>query len=309
MRIALVCDAAYAPWAGTSIKSCLASNPERIMRFDVLHDGSLNGADQDRFQEMVRNSSSDVQFHTVGRNRLEGIPFTEQFGPIVWLRFLLPELLADAERVLYLDADTLVTGGLDGLFDMALGDSALAAVPNVVEPAARSHVSDLGLHYPGGYANSGVLLLDLELMRKEGSTDQLLRYAVDNRAKLLWPDQDALNVVFADRWTRLHPRWNAQNSLWSWSEWAAEVFDEATVREAIAEPSIRHFEGPSLSKPWHYLCPHPWRDQYRTMLASTPWAGTPLEDRTIGTLLIRRLPSRLRLGVYRALVRWRARRG
>ena len=34
------------------------------------------------------------------------------------------------------------------------------AVANVAEPAARDHIAALGVDYPGGYFNSGILLLD-----------------------------------------------------------------------------------------------------------------------------------------------------
>jgi lipopolysaccharide biosynthesis glycosyltransferase len=143
-------------------------------------------------------------------------------------------------------------------------------------------------------------------MRREGSTDQLVKFALDNGEKLLWPDQDALNIVFNGRWHALHPRWNAQNSLWVWRDWAIEVFGGAQVGEAVSDPAIRHFEGPSVAKPWHYLCPVPHRDTYLDTLAQTPWANEPLRDRTISTRLIARLPPRWRLNTYGRVLRTRS---
>jgi lipopolysaccharide biosynthesis glycosyltransferase len=163
------------------------------------------------------------------------------------------------------------------------------------------------VNYPGGFFNSGVLLMDLDVMRREGCTEELLRYANDNRDALLWPDQDVLNAVFAGRWMSLHPRWNVQNSFWSWADWALDVFSAADLREAMTSPRIRHFEGPSLSKPWHYLCPLPGRMEYRAVLAETPWANRPLEDRTVATRLIRMLPRAWWTPTYKTLLRSRLR--
>jgi UDP-glucose:(glucosyl)LPS alpha-1,3-glucosyltransferase len=160
----------------------------------------------------------------------------------------------------------------------------------------------MGISYPGGFFNSGVILFQLDQMRAERSTEEIVKFALSQRENLVWPDQDALNVVFNGRWHSLHPKWNAQNSLWSWREWAIEVFGAEAVGEAVSHPAIRHFEGPSVAKPWHFLCPAPHRELYRATLAQTPWAGEPLDDRTAMTRLIALLPRRWQLDVYRRAV-------
>lgn len=309
VRIALGIDVEYAPWAATTIASCLQSNRGDLLRFDILHDSSLSKNDIKRLQMVVENGGSIVEFHALGpSSSLASLPSTEEFGTIVWARLYLPEILRNLPRVLYLDADTFVAGRLADLWQMPLQDAPLAAVANVVEPVMRPHVAALGIDYPGGFFNSGVLLLNLELMRLENSLDRLLRFARDHRAELVWPDQDVLNAVFSHRWLPLHPRFNAQTSLWGWKDWAVEVFGEEAVREATTMPVIRHFEGRGLCKPWHYMCPAPGHKEYREVLASTPWASTPIEDRTPATRLIRLLPGRLQLRAYHGLERWRATR-
>jgi len=125
---------------------------------------------------------------------------------------------------------------------------------------------------------------------------------------VVWPDQDALNVVFARRWLALHPRWNTQNSFWGLHQEALEVFGPALLEEAMQRPAIRHFEGPALSKPWHYLCPYPGRDEHRALLAETPWADVPLEDRTAATRFVRLFPRDMRYRAYGRLLQARSRR-
>jgi lipopolysaccharide biosynthesis glycosyltransferase len=306
VKIALCLDAEYAPWAATTIASCLQSNRGYEVSFNVLHDSSLSESDIERLQSVVDKGGSSVEFHALGPSLgLEALPSNAEFGTIVWLRLYLPEILSNLPRVLYLDSDTFVAGHLAELWQVPLGDAPLAAVANVVEPAMRPHVAALGIDYPGGFFNSGVLLLNLEVMRAESSVDRLLRFSRDHRGELVWPDQDALNAVFARRWLALHPRFNAQSSLWGWRDWAVEVFGEDAVRAAKGAPVIRHFEGRGLCKPWHYMCPVPGYKEYRRALASTPWAGTPIEDRTPATRLIRVLPGTLQLRAYRRLESWR----
>jgi lipopolysaccharide biosynthesis glycosyltransferase len=256
---------------------------------------------------MVRDGGGEIELHEPDRARLRELPSIPRLGALVWLRVLLPELLHPLPRVLYLDADTLVTDSIDDLWETALGDMALAGVANVVEPAMRPHVAALGLDHRD-FFNGGVLLLNLELMRQEGAAERLIGFATQNTGLLEWGEQDAMNVVFGGRWRALHPRWNAQNSLWVWREWSEEVFGAQAVVEARGRPAVLHFEGPSVNKPWHYLCQHPWRDEYRRTLARTPWAGTPLQDRSPATQLIRMMPPRVRVPAFLRLQRLRAAR-
>jgi lipopolysaccharide biosynthesis glycosyltransferase len=305
--VALTFDANYLAPAAAVIRSCLIHTGGPSLRFEIIHDESLSSHDRQRLQAMCGDAGAGINLHLMDERRLRGLPAVDRFGSTVWWRLLLPELLGDVDRVLYLDCDTLVLSSLDPLWGEALGTSAVAAVANVIEPAMREHVATLGVDYPGGFFNAGVLLLRLDRMRDEGSTDELLSFALRNQKALPWNDQDALNVIFKGRWHSLHPRWNAQNNLWSWRDWAIDVFGPELVDEAVSAPAIRHFEGPSVAKPWHYLSPVPHRDAYRDVLAQTPWADEPLQDRTISTRLIARLPRRWRLVVYSRVLNTRSR--
>ena len=49
------------------------------------------------------------------------------------------------------------------------------------------------------------------------------------------------------------------------------------VREARERPGIRHFEGPTVNKPWHYLCDWAMREVYLRHRRETPWPRVRLE--------------------------------
>jgi len=306
--VALTFDANYLAPAATVMRSCLVHTGGEALQFEVIHDETLSRHDRRRLEAMCGDAGAEIHLHRMDERRLRGLPRVDRFGSIVWWRLFLPDLLEELGRVLYLDCDTLVLSSLHRLWGEDLGASALAAVANVIEPAMREHVANLGIEYPGGFFNAGVLLLQLERMRGERSTDELVDYAVRHQKTLTWNDQDALNVIFNERWHALHPRWNAQNNLWSWRDWAMDVFGSEILDDAVSAPAIRHFEGPSVAKPWHYLCPAPHRDLYLQMLTQTPWAGTPMQDRTPSTLAIRLLPRRWRLEVYGRFLRLKAMR-
>ena len=306
IHVAVATDSAYLPWSATLLRSALLQHPDGSLHFHLLHADNLRSEDVDRLREMVDGGGGELDLHAVGSSGVAQLPAVEPFGPVAWLRLKLPDLLPELDRVLYLDADTLVLAPITPLWQTSLDGAPVAAVANVVEPAQHAHVAAIGIADAAQFFNSGVLLMNLDLMRQEDTFKRLASFADAHREQLLWPDQDSLNGVFAGRWLHLHPRWNAQNSLWFWRDWAESVFGAEQVREATSEPAILHFEGPSMRKPWHYLCEHPRRDDYRRILAQTPWRKTGLEDRTPATGLIKLLPPAARLRAYLRLQRWRA---
>lgn len=302
-------DAGYLPWCATTLLSLLAATSDAKLVIHLFCDDNVGEQDQQRLDDMVRAAGGELHVLPVDREALAGLPpaVAAHGGAISCARLLLPELLPAVDRLVYVDADTLAIDSVTALAAAPLDGNLLGAVSNVVHPDMRARLRDLGLD-PANYLNSGILVMDLAAMRADGSAAATLRYIADEGDRLLWVDQDALNVVFAGAWAPLHPRWNAQNSFWTWRPWAANLFGEQLVSEAVADPGILHFEGPWLSKPWHYLCQHPYAARYRQMLAATPWHGRPLEDRTIATMAIRMLPANKRVGAFLRLQRHRTQR-
>jgi lipopolysaccharide biosynthesis glycosyltransferase len=182
-------------------------------------------------------------------------------------------------RILYLDADTIVVDWIDPLWELDLADCYLAAVTNVFLTSDRYRAAELAIEL-SEYFNSGVLMLNLELMRQRGFTDALVTLVTSTTTKLRWPDQDALNLIVGSRRLALHPRWNCMNSFWYEPHVAIEAFGSQTLKEAVATPAIRHFEGPGFNKPWHLLHERLGQALYREHRLATPWPNFALEGNT-----------------------------
>lgn len=301
--IAFVTDRTYLPWCSTALLSCFESNPSKSIRVHVLHDGSVTDDDADRLTSMAELGRVSVQ--RVDPQGVSQLPALDRFGRIVWYRFLLPQLLPAVDRVLYLDADTLVVDDLESLDQFNLDGFAVGAVPNITLPADQPRVRALGLGAESDFLNTGVLLLDLSQLREEGLVDKMTKAVDALSGRIRWPDQDALNYVLAGSWARLHPRYNVQNSFIECPAESVEILGADRLDEALSMPAILHFEGPYVCKPWHVLSRHPWRERYRSTLRRTPWADVGMEDDTVVTRTIGRLPDPWRLAVYEQVVRTR----
>jgi lipopolysaccharide biosynthesis glycosyltransferase len=288
-RIDIACAVegpSYAAHSAAMLDSVLSHNREHDVRIHYLPGPGISTADERKLAGMVAAEGGSIEFGHVPDERLAGLP-TEGFTrKATWYRIFLPELLPEVDRVLYLDADLIVLESLAPLWDLDLSGHHLAAVTNVLEPIYEDRPAQLGITGTGAYFNAGVLLLNLDAMRRDACSAALLAFARDHAEDLLWRDQDALNVVLGSRRLPLHPRWNCMNSILFFPE-AHDVFEPAELAEARRNPAIRHFEGPAENKPWHYLCTHPLRELYFAHRRNTPWRRVHREGITPRNVLRR----------------------
>ena len=259
----------YLAHGATMLHSLLSRHRGGQVRIHLMHGPDISTEQEERLAEMVTREGGQISFLRVPDERLAGLPTKGFTRKATWYRIFLPEMRPDVDRMIYLDADLLVLDSLVPLFETDLRGNWIGAVTNVFQWNHVHRPAALGLAGTGVYFNAGVLLMDLERMRRDGRTEALLRFGVENAASIEWRDQDALNVVLGERRLPLHPRWNVMNSF-RWGH-AEEVFGAEAAEEARRSPAIRHFEGPSDNKPWHYLCERDLHELYMEHRRATPW--------------------------------------
>lgn len=271
LHVACAADDRYLPHAAAMLHSVAGRRGALDLHAHVLHPEGLDSTRLDRLAGMLDGLGAGFTAHPIESSRLLGLPDMLGRGitQTMWLRIFLPELMADEPRVLYLDCDVIALDDLGPLWSVDLGDALVGAVANVWEPWNLGHPERLGID-PADYFNSGVLLLNLDAMRASGATQRLLDHAREHAGDLVWPDQDALNVVLGPGHVALHPRWNAMNSVLAFEN-AVDVFGEDALAEARARPALRHFEGPTVNKPWHLLADPADAALYRQHRTATPW--------------------------------------
>jgi len=276
LHLACSCDPEgnYAPHSAAMIRSALV-NAEAV-QVDYLTGPGFPAESRDLIAAMVEENGGTITFHEIEDERVAGLPTMEHAPESLWYRVFLPELLPSLDRVLYLDLDVIVLDALEPLWHTELGEHYVAAVTNVFMEGHERRGAMLGLESDEVYFNSGVLLMNLEAWRQDRCTVAILEYAREHADRLGWADQDALNVLLGHRRLPLHPRWNCMNSVVEFPA-AVDVFGREAVEEARRRPAIRHFEGPSVNKPWHHLCDRSMREVYLEHRRHTPWPHVHVE--------------------------------
>ena len=277
-RLEVACAARrdYVPHCATMLDS-LAEQVEGPLRVHFLHGADVDKTMLRKLASVMRRPDAELVAHDVGTRSVPGLKTTAMFPASHWYRVFLPDVLPDVQRVIYLDADTIIMDPLDPLWAVDLAGRWVAAVTNVFpdERSAAGLRESLGLTGADSYFNSGVMVLNLDEMRSDDCSSRVVAFARQSPEKLFLPEQDAMNAVLSRRRLPLAPRWNCTNAL-SRIPWAADVFAREELREALDHPAIRHFEGSGANKPWHPDADPEARALYWRHRERTPWAADTL---------------------------------
>jgi lipopolysaccharide biosynthesis glycosyltransferase len=181
---------------------------------------------------------------------------TEYFSRATYLRLFLDEILADFDRITYIDSDMSPLVDLSPLLRMVPKASPVMATYGFDQASGRvSH--KLPLSPDAGYLQGGLQIFDLKAVREERIFKDAIRFALENPDKCDLVDQDALNAVLQGRWQVIDWRWNVLN---------------VDARYFPRPFNIRHHGGPS--KPWatdKTECEPYIVKEWRKDLAESPW--------------------------------------
>ena len=197
------------------------------------------------------------------------IHYTKDIYTRLWVSDFFPE---SVDRVLYLDSDMIIVGDIAELWQTEISGKMIAAVD--IPSSTRNQT--LGIDNTYNYFNSGVLLFDLDMWRRQQAFAKITSYIQSNSDKLIDPDQDALNACFFDQRYALDLRWNVI-APFTWINNELDYSYEQCV-EIVQSAKIVHFNG--QSKPWHFLNTHPRKQDYWKYLKMSPWRDAREEGRS-----------------------------
>ena len=192
---------------------------------------------------------------------------TEMYYRLFAARYLPQQL----ERILYLDPDLVVLHSLRSLYQIDF-DGKLFAAASHIESRTFRELNRRRLHLSehAKYLNSGVMMMNLALLRKE-SPQTIIDYIQSHKATLLLPDQDVLNALYADRTVPLDPLvYNLGEKYLRLKNLHLPPAEKLTLDWVRSNTAIVHYYG--RNKPWkeHYrgslgIFYHEWEQQLQQL--------------------------------------------
>ncbi|MGM9662185.1 MAG: glycosyltransferase family 8 protein [Oscillospiraceae bacterium] len=184
-------------------------------RYDayILH-SDLGGEEEERIR---REAGGAVRCHfiTVDEAIFEGFPETGRYPKQIYYRLASPLLLPrELDRILYLDVDLVVINSLEELYRMDFEGNYYVACSHVRDFLTRFNQVRLGVEGDVPYINTGVMLMDLPLLRRDLTIERIRETARKKMHTFMLPDQDLLTVMHGEHIKLVDPlRYNLSDRI------------------------------------------------------------------------------------------------
>lgn len=274
VNICMITDGAYILPISVAIESIISSKKSGSYRIFIIT-SNLSDEDEKKFLSFSREDVEIIIRREDAEKRFAGMHVFDSDAICVasisaLLKFLIPELFPDEEKMLYLDGDLVVKTDLHELYETDISDYYAAAIVDSCAMYWRHKYHAL----VKDYFNSGIMLLNLKRLRKDSMSRELIE-AKRLLSDTSLMDQNVFNLVF-DRKIKLLPiKYNFMPLSLDRADKKWDITDVNKLygtsyeskTQLYLDAQIIHYS--SKDKPWKYpdaACANEWRHYYYQML-------------------------------------------
>lgn len=215
-----------------------------------------------------------------------------------YARLFVSSLISDdVEKILYLDADTIVEDDLSELFETDLTEP----VGAVIDILPNFHKKYIGFSQKERYYNSGVLLINLKKWRQQSIEKKLFDHILSGNTNYSFHDQDLINILFKGNIKTLEPKYMTFIPEYSWGKEkildltdldSESYYSDQIVKNAAVQPVIIHLVDSIYGRPWYRYNNNPLKEKWISYLNRTEFKSTfQFNDNhpSIGNKLLKKL--------------------
>jgi lipopolysaccharide biosynthesis glycosyltransferase len=252
----------YVPQLAVALVSMFTSNVNNEIKTYIVS-ADLGEADKKMLNESVRGFARELTFLHIDPSNFNKLKVHFHLTHATFYRLFIPEILADLDKILYLDCDIVVEADLMDLWTV---DMSGYGNGGVIFPGTDTR-DRLGVK-DGCDMNAGILIMNLRFWRENDITMRCSRWLASTESPFM--DNDAMNVVLNGAQKGVDTRWNLN-----------PIHFGGSCKESDYPSRILHFAG--AIKPWHKCYDFQFQELYRKYLALTPWIFdySPLEAQNI----------------------------
>ena len=203
---------------------------------------------------------------------------SERWPKSAFTRMFSGELMPkDETKILYLDCDIIINGSIKSL---EVWDTGNYAVTSVKDCVSRLYKKKLGIETKDNYVNAGVLLMNLDIMRRLNIRKMMAEFIDSHKGLINYADQDILNGMFQGKFGILPPEYDVMTQMCAYTYKQIQLYrrpsyyySKEQVEYAQKNPIIIHYTTCMLNiRPWCKYSEHPFREEFEKYLAMSPWA-------------------------------------
>ena len=201
MNILVTLNANYIRALKVMLKSMFENNPGEKFSIYLMHAG-IPWPQIAALCDFVEREGQCLCTVPVNSSLFENAPVLRHYTKEMYFRLTaylhLPD---DLDRILYLDPDIVVINPIGDFYNTDFEGRCFVAAEHerTTKYVREFNNFRLGTPEAKGYFNTGILLMNLSLLRRESSLGKLNSFIRENRNRLILPDQDILNALYWDK--------------------------------------------------------------------------------------------------------------
>ncbi len=235
-NIAIAPNGVYVNYSIVLLQSLFDNNQGKNFRIFVMY-YSLKDEEKEKLNEFVQAHGATIDFIYIDGEKYKKVfEWNERFSVEAYFRLEIQDVFPrNLDRVLYLDGDMIVNGDIDELYQTDLDGKYLAACG--FSPRCEC----------GDEFNSGMLLFDMEKMRKDITFETYVKLSERLHGDY-YQDQGLLNAQFAEHGTKYvwKQKYNFTCAFYrKYQDAVQKELPGFTVDDAV----VLHYPGPGI-RPW-----------------------------------------------------------
>ena len=249
------------------LKSLLRSGGYGYYDVFVLHsdlEESIQRAMERDFQERVT-----FHFLQVPEELFADFPETARYPRQIYYRLAAPLLLPrELDRILYLDVDVVVINSLRPFYEVDFESSYFVGCTHTREFLTKLNQARLQSDKAVAYINTGVLLMNLNVLRQVIRLEEISAYVREHEKALILPDQDILTALYGDKIKLVDSlRYNLSDRVLNFYN-GSHPKEKRDVNWVRRNTAIIHYCG--RNKPWNESYTGTLGVFYRELMDSVP---------------------------------------
>lgn len=299
----------YAPIAGVMLTSLFENNKDIEKITVYLMTGDMSEKNRTRFQALAEQYRRTIKFIDAAKidSFLDDhqLPKYRNSYAAYYKMFALEMIEDKLDRLIYLDADMVVTGSLIELITYDLGANTLGMCLDTVQLKYKKMIKCNSQFF----YNTGMIVFDVKKWRETRCMNRIIEHITQVHAAYPVVDQDLMNIVFSNQITTIPLKYNCITPIFVYRDYnfltqvfgTENYYSEKEVAAARDNPIILHFLPIFGLRPWYQTeCPEcPNKDLWNKYREISLWSGFTFPKQDVSTLfkiqrfLFRYLPHNL----------------
>lgn len=252
MNILVTLDSGYIEQLCTMLRSLVKSNSDEHITLYVAH-SSLTDNDFAKIQKAIDGSDCEYQAIKLDKALFSTASTEKRITKETYYRLFAPLFLPESvNRVLYIDPDTVVINSLQDFYYTDFGSDVIIGAKHFTGFVDCWNRKRLFMKKSPRYINAGVILMNIEELRKDFSTERIHKVVAKKIPKLFLADQDVLNILY-DGKIKLYDEYKINLDERSFARKLKDMSLTDAIEMVKSSTMIIHYDGKYK----------PWQDDYK----------------------------------------------